>query len=152
MARAPFQVLVFPYRVTDASELEYAVLKRADEGYWHVVAGGGEADERPLEAAKREAFEEIGVPEEATFLELDTVFSVPVTIYRNSHIWGEEQFVIPCYCFAVLVEGHPIRLSKEHLEHRWVPYAEAQRLLRFDNNKTALWELDRRLRGKGPRV
>jgi dATP pyrophosphohydrolase len=131
--------------------LEYAVLRRADESYWHVVAGGGEADERPLEAAKRETFEEIGVPGEAAFLELDTIFSVPVTIYRDSHIWGEDLFVIPCYCFGVFVERRPLVLSKEHIGHRWVPYEEARRLLKFDNNKTALWELDRRLRGEGPR-
>ena len=40
-SRAPFQVLVLPYRQLDDSEYEYAVLRRADEGYWHVVAGGG---------------------------------------------------------------------------------------------------------------
>jgi len=151
MARAPFQVLVFPYRVSASSGFEYALLRRADEGYWHVIAGGGEADEQPLEAAKRETFEEIGVPGDANFLKLDTIFSVPVTVYRDSHIWGEDLFVIPCYCFAVLVEKRSLVLSREHVAYRWVPYEEAQRMLRFDNNKTALWELDRRLRGGGPR-
>ena len=61
MARAPFQVLVFPYRYTPEEEIEYAVFFRISPRYggvWQAIAGGGEDDETPLEAAKREAFEE----------------------------------------------------------------------------------------------
>ena len=43
-SRAPFQVLVFPYRQAGDTEYEHAILRRADEGYWHVVAGGGELE------------------------------------------------------------------------------------------------------------
>jgi hypothetical protein len=31
-------------------------------------------------------------------------------------------------------------------EFRWVPYEEASAALRYDDDKTALWELDARLR------
>lgn len=31
--RAPYQVLVFPYTITDHS-IEYAIFKRSDYGYW----------------------------------------------------------------------------------------------------------------------
>jgi dATP pyrophosphohydrolase len=152
MARAPFQVLILPYRKLHDLEFEYAIFRRADEGYWHGIAGGGENDETALEAAKRETLEEAGLPEDSTFLKLDTVFSVPVTIYKESHIWGEDLYVIPCYCFGVLVERDPIQLSAEHTEYKWASYDDALHLLKYDNNKHALWELDRRLRGLGPRV
>ncbi|OGO18377.1 MAG: NUDIX pyrophosphatase [Chloroflexi bacterium RBG_16_48_8] len=151
MVRAPFQVLIFPYLRVRPLDFEYAIFRRADEGYWHSVAGGGEDDETPLEAAKRETLEETGIQEDSAFLKLDTVFPVPVTIYRDSQLWGEDLYVIPSYCFGVLVEKDPITLSKEHLEYRWVKFEEAHRLLRFESNKLALWELDRKIRGLGPR-
>lgn len=36
--------------------------------------------------------------------------------------------------------------SHEHSEFRWAPYGEASAALRYDDDKTALWELDARLR------
>lgn len=151
MARAPFQILVFPYRKTDDFNFEYAILRRADEGYWQAIAGGGEDEETPLEAAIRETYEETGLSEDSHFLKLDTIFPVPVTIYKDSHIWGEDLFVIPSYCFGVLVEVDQIKLSEEHLEYKWVRYDAARHMLKYENNKLALWELDRRLRGLNPR-
>ena len=151
MARAPFQVLVFPYRPAAEDGLEYALLRRADEGYWHVVAGGGEGYESPTQAARRETQEEIGVGGHATLLPLDTVTSVPVTEFRDSYLWGEQIYVIPEYSFGVDAGAAEIRLSAEHTEVCWVTYEEALVMLHHGGNKVALWELDRRLRGLGPR-
>lgn len=44
MARAPFQVLVIPHRIHMHNQLEFALLKRADEGFWQGIAGGGEVE------------------------------------------------------------------------------------------------------------
>ena len=46
MARAPFQILVYPYRKFENGQIEYALMKRSDEGYWQAIAGGGEDDGR----------------------------------------------------------------------------------------------------------
>lgn len=43
-------------------------------------------------------------------------------------------------------ERAPVVLSHEHSESRWASYAEASAALRYDDDKTALWELDARLR------
>src|SRR5215216_3724181 len=67
MARAPFQVLVLPFRIVDTSTFEYALFKRSDEPYWQGIAGGGEDAETPLAAARREAFEEAQIPPSTTF-------------------------------------------------------------------------------------
>jgi dATP pyrophosphohydrolase len=149
-SRAPFQVLIFPYRQTGDSEFEYALLRRADEGYWQGVAGGGEGDETPLEAARRETCEETGLPENSSFLQLETLSSVPVTEFKDSHLWSDGLDVIPQYFFGVLAEERQIVLSHEHTEVRWVRYTEARRMLKYDDNKTALWELDRKLTRIGP--
>ncbi len=151
MSRSPFQVLVYPYLRSANGRLEYALFKRSDEGFWQGIAGGGEDDETPLEAARREAFEEAGIAPDAAFLGLDTVEPVPVTEFRNSSIWGEDLYVIPQYCFGVRVEGRRIVLSHEHTEYAWLAYDDARERLKFDGNRTALWELDARLRGRGPR-
>ena len=151
MARAPFQVLVYPYRKVADSEFEYALLQRSDAGYWQAIAGGGEEDETPLEAARRESLEEAGIPQDCTYLQLDTVASTPVTEFSDSYLWGDDTYVIPEHCFGVLVEGAEIVLSPEHTEYRWLKYQEARRLLKWDSNRVALWELDRKVRGLGPR-
>ena len=44
-----------------------------------------------------------------------------------------------------------LTLSAEHTAMRWLPYPEALDLTHFEDNRVALWELDRRLRGLGPR-
>ena len=151
MARAPFQVLVYPYRKVHDDALEYAVLKRSDAGYWQAIAGGGEDGETPLEAAKRETYEEAGIPTNSDFLQLDTVEPVPVTEFTDSYLWGDNVYVIPQYCFGVLVKDRQIVLSAEHTEYAWLTYEAAYNLVKYDGNKTALWELDKRLRGRGPR-
>ncbi len=58
--RAAFQILAIPYRIIGGAPF-YCVFHRADFDQWQFIAGGGEDDETPLEAAKREALEEGGV-------------------------------------------------------------------------------------------
>ena len=151
MARAPFQVLVYPYRKNSNEQIEYALMKRSNEGFWQGIAGGGEDNEKPLEAAKRETYEESGIPTRSEFIQLDTIEPVPVIEFKNSHLWGDNVYVIPQYCFGVTSQEIQIVISHEHTEYKWLSYEEAYQLIKFDGNKTALWELDKRLKGKGPR-
>jgi dATP pyrophosphohydrolase len=37
-------------------------------------------------------------------------------------------------------------LSPEHTHHKWLTYEEAYRLMKYEGNKIALWELDKRLK------
>lgn len=150
MPRAPFQVLVLPYRRA-ADSFEFGVLSRADDTCWQGIAGGGEGRETPLEAARREALEEAGIPAEARFIELQAMCSVPVYLFRDGAAWGDTLYVIPEYSFGVDCTGRHISLSREHTELRWLPFDEARGLLTYDSNRTALWELHQKLRGLGPR-
>jgi dATP pyrophosphohydrolase len=141
--RAPFQILVIPFRRT-AAGLEFAVLRRSDAGYWQFVAGGGEDSETPLEAAQRETREEIGIDVE--LMPLDSLSTVPKDGFAAADSWGEDVFVIPQHCFAIDASGSDISLSHEHTESQWVPYAQAGELLKWDSNRNALWELNERLK------
>ena len=58
--RAPFQILAIPYRIINGSPL-YCAFHRADFDQWQFIAGGGEDDESPVQAALREISEEGGV-------------------------------------------------------------------------------------------
>ena len=151
MPRAPFNAFTYPYRQATSGSFEYALLKRSDAGFWHGASGGGEDDESPLEAAKRETFEEAGITSDSAFIQLDTIAYIPVIGFRDSHLWGEDLYAIPQYYFAVRTDRTELVLSREHLEFRWLAYEEAHRLLNFDSDKNALWELNQRLKGLGPR-
>jgi len=152
MPRAPFHVLVYPYQQLKDGNLRYALFRRSDQDWWQAVAGGGEDDETPIQAARREAHEEAGIPEDCTFIQLTTVIPIPVTHFCDSHLWGNDVYVIPQYCFGVSVPNGEITVSSEHTEYRWLNYEEAQSLIRYDGNRTALWELHARLLGRGPRA
>ena len=146
VTRAPFQVLVFPYRSLRGTSFEYAVFRRADLGFWQGISGGGEDAETPLEAAKREALEEGGIPQESKYLALDSTATIPVVGIAGELLWGDDVLVVPEHCFGVEADGLEITLSHEHREFRWVRHGAAGALLKYDSNKNALWELDLRLR------
>jgi dATP pyrophosphohydrolase len=148
--REPFQVLVFPFRKMPL-RVEYLVLKRRDSGAWQGVAGGGENGETPAEAAARELFEETGL-KGGRLVRLDSLAHIPVVNVTGGFTWGGETLVIPEYASAYEAEPNdPIVLSDEHTEFRWEEYDSARSLLEWDSNKTALWELNERIRNGFPR-
>ena len=151
MARAPFNVMVYPYIEVADSEFEYALLKRADNGAWLGVSGGGEDGETIIEAARRETLEEAGIDAGSAFIRLDTVEPLPVTLFNVSHPWDKNLYIVPQYTFGVRVTDRRIVLSHEHSEYGWFTYDVAYDLIIYDDARTALWELDRRVRGLGPR-
>ncbi|HEY4175668.1 MAG TPA: NUDIX domain-containing protein [Kofleriaceae bacterium] len=145
MARAPFQVVVFPFR-RRAIGFEYAVLQRSDNGAWQGVAGGGEDNETPTEAARRESEEEAAIPKSAPVYRLQAMSTVPIVYIGESaraH-WSKDLYVIPNYAFAVDCTALELRLSHEHDNIKWLPYNEAYALLYWQNDKVALWELNER--------
>lgn len=144
MPRAPFQILVFPYRLTDDGGIEYAVFRRADLNCWQGIAGGGEDDETPIQAAKRESYEEAGIPPGNDYIKLDSLSTIPV-VGISGFLWGKDVLVVPQHCFGVRVENSDLRLSDEHTEYCWLPYDKAREILKWDSNKNALWELNHRL-------
>ena len=146
MARAPFQILVLPFRRTGDGAAEFAVLRRQDLGLWQGVAGGGEEDETPIQAAVRETSEELGLDRPVPLYPLQTVASVPARFFAARHAWPEGTYVIPEYSFAADVAGRDIGLSKEHSALRWLDAKAARAALHFDSNRTALEELAERLK------
>jgi dATP pyrophosphohydrolase len=144
--RAPFQILAIPYRYEDG-ELRVCVLRRSDLDQWQFVAGGGEGNETPREAAFREVSEECHV-HAAEMLSLASTCSIPTNIFSARILaeWPTDLYVIPEYSFAFLCPDEII-LSHEHTECVWMSPDEARERLKWDSNRTALYELECRLKG-----
>ncbi len=142
--RAPFQILAIPYKYVDGEPL-FCVFHRADINQWQFIAGGGEDSETPLEAAKREIFEESGIKSER-IIQLTSMCYIPTDIFPKKHLysWSPDTYVVPEYSFAFECVGEPV-LSHEHTEYEWLPYDEASKKLKWDSNRTALYELKCRL-------
>jgi len=145
--RAPFQVLVIPYR-RDRTGVRFALLKRRDAGYWQFVAGGGEQGETPQDAARREAQEELGIETLGSVMPLHAMATVPKNCFPAAATWDRNLYVVPEYCFAVEIGENYIGVSDEHTECLWLGYQQAFQLLKWDSNRTALWELNERLGSK----
>jgi dihydroneopterin triphosphate diphosphatase len=145
MKRAPFQILVLPFRKKSDGTFEFASFRRADAGYWQAIAGGGDMGETPREAAIRESQEEASLSTTANYYELQSVDSVPRNIFAGADHWSPEIYVIPQYTFGVDCEDQEIILSHEHTEFQWATYAKIRDQFHWDSNKVALWELNERL-------
>ena len=142
--RAPFQVLVIPYKIIN-NEILYGIFLRSDMKVWQTISGGGEDDESPIEAAKREANEEAGIDYNANYIKLDCTCTIPVEFITGKFTWGKDVYVLNEYTFGVDVTDKNIVLSDEHDDVKWLTYDEAKKVLEWDSNKSSLWELNKRL-------
>ncbi|MFI0219713.1 NUDIX pyrophosphatase [Streptomyces lydicus] len=144
MLRAPFQILVVPFRRV-GERIEFAVLRRQDMNVWQAVAGGGESGESPQQAAIREACEELGLDRVVALYPLQATASIAARFFADRASWPVETYVVPEYSFAADLTDVEIKISDEHIAVRWLDYKAANDLLRFDSNRTALGELHERL-------
>jgi dATP pyrophosphohydrolase len=124
--------------------VRFLIARRADDGYWQGFSGGGENDESPLEAAKRELLEESRLTS-TRWIELDARTTIPRILFKGHENWLDHPYVIPEYAYGAQIEREPT-VSSEHVDCLWCTFEAAQAYLRYDSNKTALWELHERIR------
>lgn len=145
--REPYQILAIPYRIVDGTPL-FCIFRRADSNIWQFIAGGVENGETQFEAAKRETIEEIGV-EPKDIKQLTCIAYVPAEVIAESkrQHWDKNTYVIPEYSFAFECDSEPT-LSNEHTEYKWLTYDEARKLLKWNSNKVAMYEINSIIKGK----
>lgn len=143
MARQPIQVHIYLFRKS-RDGYEYAIFQRSDLTVcWQGICGGLEDGETVIEGARREIFEESGIKRDLPLFKLDTTSYLPDKIIADSERahWRDDVIVIPMYYFAMEYNGE-IKLSDEHLQYKWMSYHEAHEVIYFDDQKTALYELN----------
>ncbi|MBZ9687433.1 NUDIX pyrophosphatase [Clostridium estertheticum] len=143
--RQPFNILVFPFYSDSNNNIKYAIFKRSDGDFWQGIAGGVEDEEGMLEAAKRESYEEARIKSDCEFINLDSIASVPATVFDCHLSWGPNVYVVKETSFGVRVNEKNLVISEEHTSFEWFTYEEAIQLLKWDSNKISLWELNQRL-------
>ncbi len=141
--RAPLQILAFPF-IKEGEKYYYALFKRKDMDVWQAIAGGGEDNETPVEAMKREIYEEASIDKNSQYIRLSSIATIPAVNIRGT-IW-DDIIVIPEIAFGVEVMAKELKISDEHTEYLWLSFDEAMDKLKYDSNKCALWELDYRLK------
>ena len=143
--RKPKQVLVFLYRKNEENEYEYCIFYRRKLKFWQAISGGVEDDETLVETVKREVLEETGISAK-DIIKLSSISTIPVINVTGDFTWGQDVYVVTEYSFGVFIENSDIILSNEHKQYEWLTYDKAYEKLKFDSNKTALWELNQRLK------
>ena len=144
--RAPYQVLVLPF-VKEKERCCYAIFKRKDLNIWQFIAGGGEGKETPIETAKREAYEEAGIEKKSHYIRLASITAIPAVNIRGLE-WGKEIIMIPEFAFSVELSSKKLKITNVHTQYLWLSFENAIKKLKYDSNKSALWELDYRLKNK----
>lgn len=145
--REPYQILSIQYHIVDDTPL-FCIFCRADSSYWQFIAGGGEDGETPFEAAKRETIEEMGI-DPINIKQLTCIAYVPAEVIaenKRQH-WDKNTYVIPEYSFAFECDLESF-LSNKHTEYKWLTYDEARKLLKWDSNKVAMYEIKTLLENK----
>ena len=147
MGRLPYQVLIILY-LRHENDIKYCIFERkSPKNQVQFIAGGGEDDETPLEAATREVFEESGIVN-MSIQQLVSICYIPTNIFSNEQrqAWGEDILVIPEYSYGAEVKSDKVVISDEHDNYKWVSYEEAISQLKWNSNRTALYELDSKIR------
>jgi len=146
----PYHVQVFLYRPDADGTIRYAFFERSDyAGAWQGVCGGGEEGESIVQTAVRESCEEAGLTDPGPVYHLNSIsWMRPMYYERFITVWGKELVVMPMYYFGMPFSGD-IVLSDEHTQYRWATADECLELTYFNEQKTAIWELEQRiLRGE----
>lgn len=133
IGRVNLQVFIF----TRNPKFMVLILKRIPErdSYWQPISGGFEEDEKPIDAIKREIYEETGIKELERIIDLKCSF-----IFKT--LWyGKLTKMREIYFTTEIKKEKPIRISNEHEEYKWYTEDKAKIFLKWKHNIIALNKL-----------
>ena len=113
-----------------AEGIQFLVLKYPS-GHWDFVKGNIEEGEEEEETVKRELFEETGINN----LEIHQGFNEKAEY--NYYKKNNKVHKIVSYYLAETNQKQ-VKLSFEHLDHKWSNYEDSMKLITFENSKEIL--------------
>jgi len=122
----------------DGGERKYLLLRHRYGGHWGFPKGHIEPGESEIEAAARETREETGI---------GAVQPVPgFRKVSRYHFYRARRLVFKenVYFLGRVAYSEPI-LSREHTQCQWLPFAEAEQRLTFDNARHILDQAEKTL-------
>jgi 8-oxo-dGTP pyrophosphatase MutT (NUDIX family) len=138
--RTGAEVAIFVTR-RGRSEVLVALRNPQLGGYWHTIAGGIEAGETPLEAARRELQEETGLEAQPVEVAEAVEYAYPLSEEpadrRARFPAGLLAVHVTCFLVDAPDDWEPT-LDWEHDDHRWLPPREAADTLRWPDTADAL--------------
>ena len=145
--KQPVQVLVYPVKKS-GKHSKYLLLKRVESrgGFWQGVTGGLEEGETPLEAARRELFEETGF-NSVVLYDTRIKYKLHVKDIKNQDGIPPGTVYLPEHLFYAVIGSLDIPSIdlKEHDEWNWCTFEEAIEMLSWENNKKALSKIQKLL-------
>lgn len=138
----PSRLSVAAFVYTGGAQPRFLLLKRVEAlgGFWQPITGVVDDGESPRDAVVREVAEESGIRRFTRVTDLDYAYDYPA----NGQTCMER-------CFALEVAPDtPVTLSDEHTAFCWRDYAEAARLLYYQEYRDALERLKALLSERKP--
>lgn len=133
--RRPESVLVI---VTAADHLLLVLRRRSPPDFWQSVTGAMEWHEHPVEAARRELHEEIGVQAGESLTDLDIRFRFPIVgPWRQRYPAGVRTNLEHAFWLPVAAPFTPSLQPTEHVEHAWLSLQQALERLSSETNRRA---------------
>ena len=110
--------------------IQFLILKYPS-GHWDFVKGNIEEGEKEKETVRRELFEETGISN----LEIHQGFNEKAEY--NYYKKNNKVHKIVSYYLAETNQKQ-VKLSFEHLDHKWSNYEDSMKLITFENSKEIL--------------
>ncbi|QHM71357.1 dihydroneopterin triphosphate diphosphatase [Mixta intestinalis] len=136
----PVSVLVVIYAQDTGRVL--MLQRRDDPAFWQSVTGSLEVGETPVEAARREVFEELAIDVAAEGLTLkDCQRQIEFEIFTHfRHRYAPDVTHNTEHWFCLALPGERRVILSEHLAWQWLDATEAARLTKSWSNRQAIEE------------
>jgi 8-oxo-dGTP pyrophosphatase MutT (NUDIX family) len=143
--RRPDKIIVYLYRRPAPGAVEYLLMQRHPSSrsgaIWQTVVGSAKWDERLVEAARREVFEETGLTRLQGITAVGYAFSFDFMARGDSDYAPGVTRISNTVFAAEVVTDKPIVLSPEHVDHGWYAYGEALGKIYWAQEREALVRL-----------
>lgn len=115
-------------------DIEFLIIKRVphDGDFWQPVTGRIEEGETPKQTAIREVTEEVGI---------DVHLHVSDELMRSEWLTEDGRKGIDILHAVEVAMDSEVILSEEHEDYRWLLIDDALKILKYDNNKKALYAI-----------